>query len=114
MVQFPEGTFGRMGIRTSPAGWIFRSVDSGFCHVAQCSPWRAEEPRLHRGERAPCSVVGLIPVVLLPAARDREEAAPQGAGARTPAPAQVSFGEQRTVPNWFLGWAKANDTATQK
>lgn len=37
------------------AGWIFWSVDSGFCHVAHCSPWRAEEPRLHLGNwlRAP-------------------------------------------------------------
>lgn len=120
MVWAAAGTLGvicpRMGI--SPAGWIFESFGSRHCHrrCSRCSILSLRSPRpppphpqeaCFPGRRAgePDSVVtpgscGFRATTRCPPHTTRR--APQPAGARTRAPAQVScFGEQRSFQTGF-------------
>lgn len=56
---------------------------------------------------APRSLVSISGTGSVP--RGRADLCGPAARRPGPAPAQVSFGQQRTVPKWFLGWAKANE-----
>lgn len=96
-VQFAGGIFGGgAGIRRrSPLVGFSGALIPDFVTLPIVAPG------------APRSLVSISGTGSVP--RGRADLCGPAARRPGPAPAQVSFGQQRTVPKWFLGWAKANE-----